>query len=209
MTPTCTLLPPRAPIRWSHHQHLLRHLQLDRAHPDRVRHLLPEGGPLPRSPPPALREPVPPRGGGLDLLRVALRAEREAVGRAHASRVPVQHQGLRPPDPAPGRDPDAFRGGPSPPAEARRREGARRPVGGPAERPRPPLVDAQRGPEAPRRIREARLRPPAVPSVAPQQQGQPGVPACPPRPAPLPHHLCHRRRLELASASSSRRRVSP
>ena len=42
-----------------------------------------------------LREPVPARRGRLDLLRAARPTDRRAVGRPHAARFHLRHQGAR------------------------------------------------------------------------------------------------------------------
>ena len=121
---------------------------------------------------------VPARRGRLDVLRAAVRAQQPPVGRAHARRLHLQRQGVRPADRPPGAHGAPCRPGcarPSAPEALGKRnvyrkdvddDGGRAPLGG------PPV-----GARAAARRRQARRRPLPVPAVVRARRRQRALPA--------------------------------
>src|SRR5436309_5961573 len=72
----------------------VRHRGLDRPVAHQERRVLPGRLHLLRGPAPVLRQPVPDRRGGHDLLRPPGPEDGRAVGRPDACRVQVRRQGL-------------------------------------------------------------------------------------------------------------------
>ena len=97
---------------------------LDRPDDDRLRRVLPHRRRHGRGAARLLRVAVPGRGGRRDVLRAAVAAPVRAVGRAHAARLRVRHQGPRAAHRPAHRDEAAAQGDPR--GAARRRSPTRR-----------------------------------------------------------------------------------
>ena len=135
-----------------------RHGVVDRPDDDRGRRLLPDRRRQRRGAAAVLRVALPARRGRRDVLRAAGPPDVRAVGRAHAARLHVRHQGARPDDRPADRDQAAAEGPPrGAPGRGRREDADLRQ--GPARRPEGRRLGVvRRRARAARRGRPARAR---------------------------------------------------